>query len=453
MNEESFEKAILVAQSDAHVSIEKKALRNAGFTQVSTFTSGLDLAYHLSEVHSEELERTELVFCQPEFQDMNAIECIKLLRMHPLLAHQAFIGIVSTKEEAKHFLENGFTYVLMRPIDYNAIQKALAYAKAFVKKEELLLKKLLQSADYNYQEQSALFYEKLDALSAQKKSLTEKTNALTALDALNDAMQLIREGQDQKAIPLLAKAGVEEHTAPKVFEVMAGIYAKQKNINQVEKYLKEAIKANAATASYQRMLDLSYRYKQKFPDKLNPLREDFGKFLRGGEAKLKNLCHALQVLDELYPAKMYFKDLFQDAHDLGFKELYAIIRAFVGEDKDLLLSFDAIEKNVKEKEKKSFFNFKKDQKNKELKTEQAKDIKDIALQKSSVNQSENTSLKTSIQEKKWEEIGQISMIDEKASFAYPLDYKEPTSKNMFLNVILGTHQLYKQMNKQEKKKK
>ncbi len=431
-----FKKAILVAQSDAHVSIERKALRNAGFKQVSIFTSGIDLAYHLSEVHLQSLEREDLIFCQAEFQDMNCIEFIHLMRLHPLLAHQPFIAIAGNQEEALLFEKEGFTFSLLRPLDMNSIQKAVADSEYFMKKEKTRLANSLQSdEDFENAADSQKFYEKLDSLTAKRKMATEK---LTALDALHDAMQLIREGQEQKAMPLLAKASVEEHTAPKVFEAMAGIYTKQKNTTQVEKYLKEAIKAHAMIASFERMRDLTFKYKQKFPDKVNPLSEDFVKVFRAGEAKLKNICLALLVLDELYPAKKYFQELYSQALDFGKKELIETIRSTSGRNNDFHSDFDKLEREKNEKPKKSLFN----------KNENIQSPKQLEIDNKS---SQAELLHESIKDKKWEEIGKVSMIDEGKSLDY--SFLEPQSQNMFIGIIKGTHQLYKQMNKKNKKRK
>ncbi len=432
-----YERAILIARSESHTSIEKKALRNAGFTEVKVYTSGIEVAYALSVVDTENLVRNELIFCQSEFSDIDAFQFIELMRLHPLLYHQPFVAISGSIEEGALLREKGFTSILMRPIDIFAIQKTANLCKRF---ENERYNELLEEIKNNISQLSPdAFFARLHELTPKKKSLIEET---TVESALKEASQFLREGNYEKAIPLFAKASVEEHTAPKAYEALSIIYSQQKNIKLSEKYLREAIKANFNTKDYQRMLDLSYRYKQKFPSLEMPLAEDFNRIIK--KQKFIECIEALKVLRPVYPLQESM-GLFIDAllAQNSYKELLDEFRLIFKDDTSLASLYDRLLKEKTTKNKKSFFSLKKKE---EALVPKENKIEALPISTALLSQNKTES-KTAKDD--WKNIPRIPKIDEGTSFGYPpLDMKE--SKSMVWNIIKGTALMYKNMNKEKK---
>ncbi len=442
-----YEKAIIASESDARASIERKALKNAGISQVVLFTSGIDLAYHLADLHENEKNDNLIVFCQPVFSDMSAVEFMETIRLHPLLFRQAFVGIASDKEESKAFISIGYTRSLTRPIERTSIIRALAFCKEFEKQRTIKVKEIIEKRGFAPNTES--FYAKLAEL-AKKKAQTE----ITPQSMLQEGIDHIKAKRLDKAIASLSKASVDPMTAAESYSLISSIYAHQRNAELSEKYLRESIKADAMQSNHERMIDNAYKYKQKFPNAEHPLLKDFRKYLMVN--KTPELLQKLTYLENLYPFEGVIYSLVQTIKKISHEEkVKKEVEEFLSAKNSNLyrLFKQAFETNKPQlvKEKKGILS-KIRSKNSSTVANQAEAQAEVQkleqnLSESTLNIIDNSFTAKNTKDNK--KITVVPMIDEVSTLDYSKN-EGSGSKNLLVNVIISTYRLYKKT-KTEKK--
>ncbi len=439
-NSAIYDKAIIASESDARASIERKALKNAGISQVALFTSGIDLAYHLAELHENEKCDSLIVFCQPVFSDMSALEFMEVVRLHPLLFRQAFIGIASDKEENKAFISAGYTNALTRPIERASILRILNFSKEFERQRRIKVKEIIEKRGFTPNTEE--FYTKLAEL-AKKKAQTE----ITPQSMLQEGIDHIKAKRFDKAIACLSKASVDPTTAAESYSLISAIYAHQRNTELSEKYLRESIKADATQGNHERMIDNAYKYKQKFPHAEHPLLKDFRKYLIAD--KTSDLLQKLTYLENLFPFENVIYNLVQTIKKTSREEkIKKEVEDFlINKNSNLHRLFKQafdVDKSLSIKEKKGILSTlrNKNSSSSLAQTEQKEKVQkeEHTFSKSTLDIIDNSF--TAKNSKHSEKKTVIPMIDEVPALDYSKN-EGSSSKSLLLNVITSTYRLYK----------
>ena len=114
-----FLSALLLADGEASVAVDRYALRGAGIQRLRLATSGVATAAIMAKQVSKvfDNEENDLVVCLPQLRDMTAAQFAELISAHPLLASVPMLAIASDPAQVSLLYKNGFTGVILRPFN------------------------------------------------------------------------------------------------------------------------------------------------------------------------------------------------------------------------------------------------------------------------------------------------------------------------------------------------
>lgn len=117
-----FSTALLLVNTEANASVDRRALRHAGVSNVRVLTSGLVAARLLAGIlPPDSLEcaapMPEVVLCHSNLADMRGADFVALVRNHPQLLDLPIITMASNDDEAHKIssLAAGYSALLVRP--------------------------------------------------------------------------------------------------------------------------------------------------------------------------------------------------------------------------------------------------------------------------------------------------------------------------------------------------
>ena len=123
-----FRTALLLVDAESNAAVDRRALREAGLTQVRILTSGIQAARLLAGRDPDEPRyRPDVILCHKKLADMEGQQLVELVRLHPRLLALPILMVVSSKDE--HALLDalgvGGSGVLARPYSQAALAKVL----------------------------------------------------------------------------------------------------------------------------------------------------------------------------------------------------------------------------------------------------------------------------------------------------------------------------------------
>ncbi len=433
-----FNKIILLTRDELSSTVDKQAFKHAGFKQVFTQNSGIELALELADVHINRLERDTLVFCQRNFSDISALEFIKLIRKHPFLLHQPLVFIASNKEESAEYLKHGFTATLTRPFTSIELEETIRYCKWFenVRREKLL--EFIHTKGIT--PSSKAFYALLEDFRLSQDIRPERVNPETAL---HDGLELIRRGQKQKAIALLNKATNNSISAARAHEELARISKEDNDKKGQIKHLEDAIRYYAYNDENIRMSELALEYDELVEYPMHPLAKDISKYIR--ENRLYDFVKKLETLENLFPAAKEMTAIVNAC--LATENPQEIARHFNSYFTQANYTFGDALQNIVNKRHKERISSREAAKKTELIREKKKAEELSESIREQQAESKKIILKTVDVDalpdfgSNLDKIPQIPLIDESTEKVYLKNSK----KNLVWNVIKGTAHVYKNM--------
>lgn len=123
-----FTSALLLVDAESNAAVDRRALREAGLTQIRVLTSGIQAARLLAGLTPEEPAfRPDVVFCHRKMADMEGFQLAELLRMHPYLLTIPLVVVAGNNVEAARIdaLALGFSALLARPYSQDELHHTL----------------------------------------------------------------------------------------------------------------------------------------------------------------------------------------------------------------------------------------------------------------------------------------------------------------------------------------
>lgn len=113
-----FTTALLLVRTEAHASVDRRALRNAGISTVRVLTSGLMAARLLAGLIPDDPEpMPQVLLCHSVLADMSGGDFVGLIRSHPQLLDIPIVALASNDDDAHKLsaLAVGYSALLVRP--------------------------------------------------------------------------------------------------------------------------------------------------------------------------------------------------------------------------------------------------------------------------------------------------------------------------------------------------
>ena len=125
---------LLLCKSEQAAAVDKRALRDAGATQIRTMTSGLDAARIMAGLEPDKPKlEPDIIVCQHKLDDIDGEQFCALLRLHPrLLGMPILLLLPNDDEEAQlRALGCGASALMGRPFSVDALRKNLEALMAY----------------------------------------------------------------------------------------------------------------------------------------------------------------------------------------------------------------------------------------------------------------------------------------------------------------------------------
>lgn len=109
---------LLLSESETASSLDRRALRDAGFANASVMTSGIDAARYLAGLYAgEQSAKPCVVICSRELEDMDGEQFCAIIRQHPLLQDLPILLLLPNDTEAEQLkaLGCGASSLMGRP--------------------------------------------------------------------------------------------------------------------------------------------------------------------------------------------------------------------------------------------------------------------------------------------------------------------------------------------------
>lgn len=113
-----FTTALLLVNTEANASVDRRALRNAGISTVRVLTSGVTAARVLAGLLPDDPEpMPQVVLCHSMLADMSGADFVSLIRTHPQLLDIPVVALASNDDDAQKIsaLAAGYSALLVRP--------------------------------------------------------------------------------------------------------------------------------------------------------------------------------------------------------------------------------------------------------------------------------------------------------------------------------------------------
>lgn len=121
---------LLLCENEQAAQLDKRALREAGYTSVKIMNSGIDAARLIARVDAR-VAPPDIVICYQKLADMDSEQFCAIIRSHPLLAAFPILMILPNANEAKQLEAMGCSAsaLLARPFSIESLKKQI---EAFV---------------------------------------------------------------------------------------------------------------------------------------------------------------------------------------------------------------------------------------------------------------------------------------------------------------------------------
>lgn len=127
---------LLLCANEASAQIDRRALRDAGYTQVQLMTSGIEAARSLAEIKGQ----PDIVICSHKLEDMDGEQFCAIIRQHPLLIGFPILLILPNADEAEQLktLGCGASSLLGRPYSITELNKKLDSLRSLIPQQRML---------------------------------------------------------------------------------------------------------------------------------------------------------------------------------------------------------------------------------------------------------------------------------------------------------------------------
>ncbi len=298
-----YTRAIILAPSDGHANIQKTILRNIGFRNIVSYTSGVRFLQNISTAAKENFDRREIVFSYFQTSDLSALDLMHVVKTNPYLLHQPFIGLASDSNEIVSFRESGFTQVVLmpyKPTDLEVLM--LSCAKYEIEKLKVLMKYLDKNQGKPLQ--TAKFDLELEYLINEKQV---QTNTPIPSSLYEEGKLLARQGDYKRAIPVLSKASVEKKYEAEALVSLATIYKLTDSPELEAAHLSKAMRVYAQRGQKGKVREIAIEYYKRFPKHKNPLESEIDSYFQ--RVEIDALIDLLFYIDDIYPLEDLYEKL------------------------------------------------------------------------------------------------------------------------------------------------
>ncbi len=302
-----FASALLLASHEDYVVVERNALKTEGLRQIRVATKGLDIIRQFAKEAQKALPpSSEVIFCAPELEDMDAMTFVKLLRAHPLLAHLPLILVSSAKpgEAEKLLVENGFDAVLPRPFTRATLQSVCQQVYDISKARRAAIVREVQETKTIPPLEN--FRKRLAALEAVQKE------NLDGEQAYRQGVVFLKAKEYEKALPLLQKATVEVAWSADANLALASVWHIRKEDEKAREALLEGIRACIYLGAWEKAQYIAGKLAPFWQTEQRPY-----PFLREREAAIRHgdMTQAARILTA-------FEDYFPEEETAQVENLY-----------------------------------------------------------------------------------------------------------------------------------
>lgn len=143
-DKEKSPQVLLLGESEGALALDRRALRDAGYSDIRVLTSGLDACRQLAGINGKAF-KPDLVVCTNRLSDMDAEQFCAIVRQHPRLLALPILIVLPNENEAAQLkaLGCGASALLGRPYSIEYLKKILTTLQA----GKAAIESLRQAAD------------------------------------------------------------------------------------------------------------------------------------------------------------------------------------------------------------------------------------------------------------------------------------------------------------------
>lgn len=149
---------LVLAESEKAAALDRRALRDAGYTNVRVEPSGIEAARLLAGLTSSGVA-PDIVVCQGELADMDGEQFCAIIRQHPSLLGFPILLILANEEEAQQLraLGCGASALIGRPYSVDILKKQIAQFAGAVAAQRNLRNAAKKADTHSFEEALATY--------------------------------------------------------------------------------------------------------------------------------------------------------------------------------------------------------------------------------------------------------------------------------------------------------
>lgn len=287
---------LLLCENEHSANVDRRALRDAGVSNIRLLTSGIDAARLLAGMDKTAPRLPDLVVCQRQLSDMDGEQFCSIIRQHPKLLGLPILLILSNDSEAAQLsaLGCGASALLGRPYSVVALKKHLSQLLRAVPEQ----RRLRQAAE---QADTSAFDEALATYGLLLRSERQPE------DYFKVGMRSLEENRWDVAIAAFERALRDAQIKAEAELGIAAAFKGKGDMKRFKAWLARACDTFVAAKRWNRARTAYARLLQHDPSAKNPFLAEAHKLIRQREYNeaAAILAHSLALLPKIKAGERY----------------------------------------------------------------------------------------------------------------------------------------------------